>query len=104
MPFDTAELDPTTLLLMELRDRLTPENWRPHCVASVEFVNGRGCLLQQLWHVMGLQTSSRRQYGKALNRLRDAVGVYYASDIGKFNDSHTLEEVLALVDKAIASK
>ena len=103
MPFDAAEIDVTTTLLLELRGRLTPENWRPYPCETPEFVNGRGCLIQQLWHVLGGGVYTRK-YGKALSRLRDAVGVHYASDVGKFNDSHTLEEVQAVVDIAIAGK
>jgi hypothetical protein len=104
MPFDAGELDATTLLLLRLRDRLTAENWRPHVSNAVDFDEGRGCMLQQLWYTYRYASGRRydsKGYNEAICRLKDAVGVPDTTDLGKFNDSHSLEEVQAVVDKAI---
>jgi len=102
MPFDGVELDTTTLLLLALRDRLTSEYWRPCCLEpGADFDAGQGCLIQQLYHAAAPEHRIAPEYGAALERLMGAVGVRFAGDLGKFSDSHTLEEVQAVVDKAI---
>ena len=102
MPFDAGELDTTTLLLLKLRDRLTTENWRPCAVDPASYaLTGHGCLLQQLWRAAGQRIDSQ-EYREVIDRLKDILGVHFAGAIGKFNDTHSLEEVQAAVDKAIA--
>lgn len=100
MPFDAAKLDATTQLLLKLRDRLTPENWRPHASNAIDFNQGRGCLLQQLTHA-GAKRFTAGEQCEAFERLRNAAGVACNVGLSTFNDTHTLEEVQAVVDKAI---
>ena len=71
MPFDCTATDTTTQFLLELRDRLTRENWRPYAISyPLEFQAGKGCLIQQLHYVVrqrgGLPYDSLRSVQKRL--------------------------------------
>jgi len=104
MPLDSTGLDATTQFLLKVRDRLTPENWRPYAVSSPrDYSEGRGCLIQQYHYVM--------RHGGALPydnirpiqaRLMKAAGCKRFDGLARFNDTHSLEEVQAVVDRAIA--
>ena len=104
MPLDSANLDNTTQFLLELRDRLTTENWRPYAVSNPQdFSEGRGCLIQQFhWvarHSGGLPYDTLRG---AQQRLVKAAGCKTFDGLARFNDRRTLGDVCALVEKAIA--
>ena len=104
MPFDCTATDTTTQFLLELRDRLTPENWRPYAISyPLEFQAGKGCLIQQFDYVVrqrgGLPYDSLRSVQR---RLIKAARCKTFDRLARFNDRHTLEDVCALVDKAIA--
>jgi hypothetical protein len=104
MPLDAAGLDATTQFLLKVRDRLTPENWRPYAVSSPrDYSEGLGCLIQQYHYVM--RHGGALSYDSILpvqDRLMKAAGCKRFDGLGSFNDTHTLEEVCALVDRAIA--
>jgi len=106
MPLDVTTLDITTQFLLELRDRLTPENWRPYAVSNPrDFSEGRGCLIQQ-FHKAAQRSFGRpdSKWTEAQRRLMRAAGCQRFHELGAFNDRHTLDEVCALVDKAIAER
>jgi hypothetical protein len=105
MPFDCTALDTATQFLLELRDRLTPENWRPHAVDYREFQEGRGCVIQQYQYLMRqprYRVFPAAEVQDLHKRLKNAVGCRRFYALARFNDSHTLDEVRALVDRAIA--
>ena len=104
MPFDCTAMDAPTQFLLELRDRLTPENWRPYPVSNRrDFDAGRGCLIQQFHHVVRHRRPCPRDVVPAVHRrLLDAAGCKRFDDLARFNDGHTLDEVCTLVDRAIA--
>jgi len=103
MPLDTTGLDATTQFLLKLRDRLTPENWRPFAVSNPrDYSEGLGCLIQQYNWVMRHDELPYDKIPEVQARLRKAGHCKRFNDLATFNDSHSLDEVCALVDRAIA--
>jgi hypothetical protein len=103
MPLDSSGLDATTQFLLSLRDRLTPENWRPYAVSNPrDWSEGRGCLIQQYHWVMRHAGLPYDSIPEVQARLKKAAGCRRFDGLAYFNDRHTLGEVGELVDKAIA--
>lgn len=103
MPLDSSGLDATTQFLLSLRDRLTPENWRPFAVSNArDYSRGIGCLIQQYNWVMRENGLAYQDIPEVQARLRKAGHCKRFNDLARFNDSHSLDEVCALVERAIA--
>ncbi len=94
MPFDPSDLPADTQLLIALRKHLTPEQWSPYPSDK------QGCILQWLQR----EEPDQMTFFQALRRLTRVLP-WDVPSIPAFNDSsaHTLNDVVLLVDKAIAS-
>lgn len=97
MPFDPADLPPDTHHLIALRAALTPETWRPY--PSDDRTADYGCIQQWLWRTR--VSGSAELYDSAYRRLARAVP--NGEPLTCYNDTHTLADMLALIDRAIAN-
>jgi hypothetical protein len=80
---------------------LTPELWRPFSVHTqhAEYDGKRGCLLQLVHYLHSNHVAEEVRVVWVLERTLRAMGERVS--IGKFNDTHSLEDVRRLVERAI---